>query len=323
MHLQLCDRALSSHECTLAIFVLQKMLFCRIPGDGSSDSIFDSGAVEALAAGMQVLLSACICLVVNTMTCAKYSQWPLTGDCQHARSDDPPKCSWFRTLHAATLCHCSAQAAPCRNVRCLGACLTLEDTSSCLAPGLFTAASALVDAMQVGMGSGHPACAAGLLMTIRSVLCGSCCLGIACCYSSFDPGTLHWPCICDQSRTSGRKHWCRARWAALDRHGDLTLVCHPAVCYPRGCCGQAKGGECHCSACTRRSWLLRTCARRGRSAGSFALWGHAARPLKAAHRTVGWRSHNARYCFQPDTGCVTRPGQARPCDAPAAGGLTS
>ena len=59
--------------------------------------------------------------------------------------------------HLACWCmmprNCFAQAAPCRNVRHLGAAMGPEDTSSCFAPGLFAAASALVVATQVGLGS--------------------------------------------------------------------------------------------------------------------------------------------------------------------------
>lgn len=45
---------------------------------------------------------------------------------------------------------CSAQGTPCKNVRHLYDELARPDTSCCLAPGLFTAAETLKNAMQVG-----------------------------------------------------------------------------------------------------------------------------------------------------------------------------
>ena len=65
----------------------------------------------------------------------------------------------LRDLAARDLAACTAQVAPFRNVRHLGAGMGHEDTGSCLAPGLFAAVSALVVASQVKMGGPHPACA--------------------------------------------------------------------------------------------------------------------------------------------------------------------
>lgn len=83
--------------------MLQKMLNSPVPGVSSAYSVLDSGAdsgaVEALAAGLQVVASA-FYLDVRNMTCVTVQLVVVHTQLPVCLLMTFPKCPYYQTLHA-------------------------------------------------------------------------------------------------------------------------------------------------------------------------------------------------------------------------------
>ena len=120
-----------------------------VPDGFTHPCVVESGAMDALAAVLQVTPLPCktteraaFCIGKATASGCMYycaSWWSLA--LLH-------EVAWTQQHDASAR---AAQAAPCKNLRELCGGLLEENASSCLAPGLFDAADALLVATQVGL----------------------------------------------------------------------------------------------------------------------------------------------------------------------------
>lgn len=122
--------------------------------------LFSSGTLHtALAAALQVYLVILSYILGQSSSEAAYARVPAVSLYKHPVITSGSRLPWSEPLlgrpwPSMILCDtdaCTAQVASCRNVRHLGGNRIALYPSSCLAPGLFSAAATFLNTMQVGL----------------------------------------------------------------------------------------------------------------------------------------------------------------------------